>query len=194
MKSKNEYGYIAILFFAWGIVFFDRMVMLYLAPFLEKSLNLNGAQLGAIAGATAISWAISAFLFGSISDKIGRKIVVIPAMITFSIICIISGWAKNYEQLLILRVLMGIAEGPCWSVLTALGTELSPKERQGRNVSIVIAGGAVIALLLGPFITAIFANKFGWAMTFVAAGIPGLILAFLIFKFIPEPMLRDKSF
>ncbi|MBN8649474.1 MAG: MFS transporter, partial [Caulobacterales bacterium] len=189
-QDRKELLYIIILFASWGVVFLDRMVMLYLSPYLEKDLNLNGEQLGQIAGATAISWAFSCFFFGAVSDKIGRKKVILPAMIIFSVVCIMSGFAKGFWDLLLFRIIMGAAEGPCWAVMTTLAAELSHPSRRGRNVTIVVSAGGVVGLFLGPAISTYFADHFGWSSAFIAAGLPGLILAFLVWKIIPEPKVH----
>jgi predicted MFS family arabinose efflux permease len=183
----RERALIAILFATWGFVFLDRMAVLYLAPFLMRDLRLDAAQVGLLAGAIAISWALSALAFGAVSDRLGRKTVLVPMVVAFSVLSAACGLAQNFEQLLVLRILLGIAEGPCWSVMMALVEENSSPEHRGRNVGIVVGAAAIVGLAAAPVLTTQIAAHWGWRPAFYVAGVPGLALAVLIALFVREP-------
>ena len=178
---------VAILFFSWGTVFLDRMSQLYLAPYLIQDFRLTHEQIGALASVLAITWALSTLVFGALSDRVGRRVILIPAMFAFSILSWISGLAHTYEQLLIARALMGIAEGPTWSIMTALIEESSPKSRRGRNVGLVVSAAALVGLGLAPVLSTQVAARSSWRWAFFVAGIPGIVLGLLIWKFVKEP-------
>lgn len=119
-SAEHEKFTVAILFVTWGVVFLDRMAVLYLAPYIAPELHLSGAQVGSLAGIMALCWAVSAMLFGAISDRVGRKVVLVPMVVLFSVLSAASGLAHSFTELLLVRALLGIAEGPCWSVTMAL--------------------------------------------------------------------------
>lgn len=179
---------VAILFFSWGTVFLDRMSQLYLAPYLIQDFRLTHEQIGALASVLAITWAFSTLVFGALSDRVGRRVILIPAMFAFSILSWISGLAHTYEQLLIARALMGLAEGPTWSIMTALIEESSPKSRRGRNVGLVVSAAALVGLGLAPVLSTQVAARSNWRWAFFVAGIPGIVLGLLIWKFVKEPL------
>ena len=58
-SKRYENTLVAILFFTWGTVFLDRMSGLYLAPFIAREFQLTNEQIGMLASALAITWAIS---------------------------------------------------------------------------------------------------------------------------------------
>jgi len=184
---------VAILFATWGVVFLDRMALLYLAPYIARDLHLTGSQIGMLAGAAALGWAASGLVFGAISDRIGRKRVLVPMVLLFSIISAGSALAHSFRDLLWLRALLGIAEGPCWSVMMALVEENSPHERRGRNVGIVVSAAAVIGLAIAPVLTTQVAAHYGWRGAFLTAGAPGLVLALLIALFVTEEKAERHS-
>jgi MFS family permease len=188
---KNSKGYertlILVLFFTWGTVFLDRMSQLYLAPYFAPEFHLTTQQIGGLAAVLAICWAASGFFFGAVSDRIGRRAVLLPAVVVFSLLSWLSGLAQNFEQLLLVRGLMGLAEGPCWPVITALIEESSFPRRRGRNVGIVVSAGALVGLAVAPVLTTQIAARFGWRWAFFVAGIPGLVIAVLILRFVREP-------
>ena len=192
-SRRYERTLIAILFFSWGAVFLDRMSQLYLAPFLIHDFGLTHEQVGALASVLAITWAISTLVFGALSDRFGRRVILIPSMLAFSLLSWVSGLARTYEQLLLIRALMGIAEGPTWSIMTALIEESSPPERRGRNVGLVVSAAALVGLGLAPVLSTQVAARSTWRWAFFVAGIPGILLAFLVWKFVKEPAKRASS-
>jgi MFS family permease len=112
MNSSKRYErtLVAILFFTWGTVFLDRMSPLYLAPYFAPEFHLNHARIGTLASVLAIAWAASTFFFGALSDRVGRKRVLIPAVFIFSILSWMTGLAHSFHQLLWIRGLMGLAK------------------------------------------------------------------------------------
>jgi predicted MFS family arabinose efflux permease len=180
-------GFLALLFLTWGTVFLDRMSQLYLAPFMIPDLHLTTANVGALAGMTGVCWAFSTLIFGALSDRIGRRRVLIPAIFLFSLLSWLSGIAHSYSQLLLIRGLIGLAEGPCWSVITALVEERSAPEHRGRDIGIVVSAASLIGLAVAPILTTQVAAHFGWRAAFFVAGVPGFILGLLVWRYVEEP-------
>jgi predicted MFS family arabinose efflux permease len=189
--TRYERTLVAILFFSWGTVFFDRMAQMYLAPYFAPEFGLNHTQVGTLASVLALCWAVSTFFFGALSDRVGRKPVLVPAVFAFSVLSWLSGMAHSFPQLLLVRALMGIAEGPTWSVITALIEDSSPVSRRGRNIGLVVSAAALVGLSAAPILTTQVAARWGWRAAFFFAGLPGLLSGFLIWKFIQEPRATD---
>jgi MFS family permease len=184
---RYENTLVILLFFTWGTVFLDRMSQLYLAPFFAPEFHLTREQIGLLASVLAICWAGSTFVFGALSDRVGRRKILIPAVFLFSALSWVSGAAQSFHQLLLIRALMGVAEGPCWSVITALIEESSPSSRRGRNVGAVVSAAALVGLAVAPVLTTQVASRVGWRWAFFVAGVPGIVLGLLIWKFVREP-------
>jgi len=192
-SSRYEKSLVAILFFTWGTVFLDRMSQLYLAPYFAPEFHLSHEQVGTVASALAITWAASTFLFGVLSDRVGRKPVLVPAVFAFSILSWASGLVHNFHQLLLVRALMGAAGGPTWSAMTALIEESSPSDRRGRNIGLVVSAAALVGLAAAPVLTTQVAARWGWRSAFFVAGIPGLVMSVLLWKFVKEPATRSAT-
>jgi predicted MFS family arabinose efflux permease len=186
-SGKYQKTVIAILFFTWGTVFLDRMSQLYLAPYFAPEFHLSDAQVGFLASVVAAMWAVSSLIFGAVSDRFGRRAVLIPGVVIFSLLSWLSGVAHTFDQLLLIRALMGVAEGPCWTVINAITEETSSPTHRGRNVGIVVSAAALIGLAAAPVLTTQVAARLGWRWGFFVAGAPGLLMAFLLWKFVREP-------
>jgi len=185
--ARYEFGLVVLLFFTWGTVFLDRMSLLYLAPFIAPDLHLSHTQVGLLVSSLALAWAVSGLIFGAVSDRFGRRPVLVPAVFSFSLLSWLSGVVRSFSQLFLVRTLMGIAEGPTWSTITATVEESSAPERRGRNVGVVVSAAALVGLALAPVLTTQVAARVGWRGAFLVAGFPGLLLGVLLTKIVKEP-------
>ncbi len=187
MRSvRGETAMVAILFATWGLVFLDRMSLLYLAPYIAPALHITDAQIGSLAGIIALCWAVSSLAFGAISDRFGRKIVLVPMVVLFSTLSALSGLAHTYAELFVFRAALGLAEGPCWTVMMTLVEENSAPQRRGRNIGVVVSAAAIIGLAAAPILTTQIAAHFGWRWALFMAGAPGLVMALLIALFVRD--------
>ena len=184
---RYENTLVGILFFTWGTVFLDRMSQLYLAPDIAREFHLSHEQIGILASVLAVTWAVSSLFFGAVSDRFGRRRILIPAVFAFSLLSWVSGTVHSFHQLLLVRALMGIAEGPTWSIMTALIEESSSPSRRGRNIGVVVSAAALVGLAVAPVLTTQVAARLGWRWAFFIAGIPGLLMGLVIWKFVKEP-------
>lgn len=187
LTAQREFGLVVLLFFTWGTVFLDRMSVLYLAPFIAPALHLTHAQVGLLASSLAVAWALSSLLLGAVSDRVGRRPVLVPAVFTFSILSWLTGICRSFGQMFAVRTLMGVAEGPTWSTITATIEESSAPERRGRNVGVVVSAAALVGLALAPILTTQIGARWGWRAACFVAGVPGLVLGVLLWKLVREP-------
>jgi predicted MFS family arabinose efflux permease len=169
------------------------MAQMYLAPYFAPEFGLSHEQVGKLASVLALCWAASTFCFGALSDRVGRRPVLVPAVFAFSLLSWLSGMAHSFHQLLLIRALMGIAEGPTWSVITALIEDSSPVSRRGRNIGLVVSAAALVGLSAAPVLTTQVAARWGWRAAFFFAGLPGLLSGWLIWRYVQEPVAADGS-
>ncbi len=185
--ARYEFGLVVLFFFTWGTVFLDRMSVLYLAPYIAPDLHLTHAEVGLLASSLAVAWALASLVFGAISDRVGRRPVLVPAVFAFSILSWLSGIARSFGQLFTVRTLMGAAEGPTWATITATIEESSLPQRRGRNVGVVVSAAALVGLALAPILTTQIAARWGWRSACFVAGVPGLLLGIIVWKVVREP-------
>jgi predicted MFS family arabinose efflux permease len=186
-SRRYQTGLVALVFFTWGTVFLDRMSLVYLAPFIAPDFHLSHGQIGLLVSALALTWAVSSLIFGALSDRIGRRPVLIPAVFVFSILSWLSGIARSFGELFFIRSLMGVAEGPTWSTITATVEASSTPETRGRNVGIIVSAAALVGLAIAPVLTTQVASRYGWRSAFFVAGVPGFILGLLLWRYLREP-------
>jgi MFS family permease len=181
-----ENGLLALLSVTFGLVFIDRFALVYLSPFIAKDLNLNNTQIGMLVSALGITWAISGYFTTAWAEKNNKKkAVFIAAVVLFSVASITSGLATGFVMLLLSRLLMGFFEGPTLPLVQSFVVKEASPNRAGLNMGILQSfGSTLFGFLIAPILLVALATQYGWRSTFFLAGIPGLIMAFLCWKFI----------
>ncbi|HWL46791.1 MAG TPA: MFS transporter [Sphingomonadaceae bacterium] len=186
---------VALLSLNFGIVFFDRNALSFLMPFVQPDLGINNTQVGMLAGALSLTWALAAFGIGKLSDTIGnRKLLLVISTLCFSVCSVLSGVAGSFALLLGARLLMGAAEGGVMPISHAMvASEVSP-ERRGLAQGIAQNFGSnLLGSFVAPVLLVGFATAFGWRHAFFLAAVPGLISAILIWFLLSEPAAPPKS-
>jgi len=179
---------VALLSLNFGIVFFDRNALNFLMPFVQPDLRLTNTNVGMLASALSLTWAVAGFLIGRYSDRTGRrKSIIVAATIAFSAFSFVSGIATTFVMLFGARLLMGFAEGgvlPISQSLTA--SELVPAHRGLAMGMMQNFGSNALGSSLAPLLLVAIAATWGWRHAFFISALPGLVSAALIWILIKE--------
>lgn len=188
--TNYEWKIILILSLTFGLVGLDRFILPVLFPSMMGELGLTYEDLGNLVGILAVFWGVSAFVMGFVSDRLGRRKVLIPAVIIFSLMSAFSGMAGGLVGLLIIRAVMGLAEGPVASTGVAVAVEASHPKRRGMNNGIFQCMISLFGNAIGPIIATQLLLVTTWRNVFLLVGIPGLIMAVAMFFVIREPKVH----
>lgn len=168
----------------WALDMADSVIYSYLIPLLMTALGMSLVQAGFISSANFFSAALGGWIGGWLCDRFGRARILQLTILWFSAFSFISGFAQNYEQLLLFRVLQGLGFGAEWAVGAVLLGELIDPKHRGKALGIVHSGAAVgsaiAAVLAGPVASA-FAPDWGWRIVFWSGIVPALLI-FLVRK------------
>lgn len=173
------------------IITLGNSMLIPILPLMEKELNISKFQSSLIITVYSI---VSIFLIpiaGFLSDKFGRKIVIIPSLILTGIGGIIAGWASwqlesAFTWVIVGRVLQGIgASGAFPIVLPLVGDICKDEEETSASLGIIETAntfGKVLSPILGSLIAGIV-----WFLPFFAIPVLGLISLLLIVFFVKKP-------
>lgn len=185
--TSYEWKATLVLSLAFGLVGLDRFILPSLFPAMREELGMTAADLGSLVGYLAVAWGISAVLFGSLSDRLGRRNVLVPAVVFFSLMSALSGMATGLVSLLLVRVIMGVAEGAVAPTGVAVVVEASHPQRRGVNNGFFQCAIALFGLGIAPIMATQLLLVTDWRHVFMIAGIPGLIVAAFLWKIVREP-------
>ncbi|WP_175851616.1 MFS transporter [Burkholderia cepacia] len=180
---------IALLALGFGLVGLDRWLITPLFPQMMRDLGLTYQDLGNVTAVLGLAWGASAILMGRLSDTVGRRKILIPAIVLFSLLSGSTGFVGGVGVLMLTRVLMGVTEGAYCPASFAAGDDASPPGRRGLNLGIIQGCFALFGLGLGPIIaTQLLSVVPSWRLVFAIVAAPGLLLALLIYRTIREPV------
>lgn len=185
-SRRYEFIVVAILTMAFGFEFLDRLAMSFLLPVIQPELNITNAQIGILGFINTGFYSLSAIIFGWVQDKTGgRKKWLVFWMFATFLSTGLTFFAGSFEQLLFIRALVGITEGPLLGLFAAILIHVNPKNF-GRNMGITNAGVGLIAVTFGPIAVTQVVAHFSWQFTYLLVSLPTLIIAFLCLFFIKE--------
>ena len=185
--TSYEWKIILILSLTFGLVGLDRFILPVLFPAFMEELGLTYEDLGNLVGILAVFWGLSAFAMGFLSDRVGRRKVLIPAVVIFSLMSVFSGMVGGLVSLLLVRAIMGLAEGPVASIGVAVAVEASHPKRRGMNNGIFQCMISLMGNAIGPIIATQLLLVTDWRAVFMIVGIPGLIMAAAMYFVVREP-------
>ena len=191
--TSYEWKAVTLLTLGFGLVGLDRWIIAPLFPSMMKDLHLNYQDLGNIVGALGLAWGIFAVVAGGLSDRVGRRRVLIPALVGFSLLSGFSGMASGLASLIVIRALMGMTEGSFCPTSFATTNDASKPSRRGFNLGLQQSTFPLFGLALGPIVATQLLAVTSWRWIFVLVAIPGLILAVLIARTIREPASASSA-
>jgi len=189
-SSAYQVWLVTLLSLTFGIVFFDRNSLGFLMPFIQGELHLSDTEVGILSSALSLTWACAAFGIGYISDRTGsRKGLLILATVLFSACSFLSGLATSFAILLGARLLMGVAEGGMMPIMQAIVADEVRAEHRGLAMGVTQNFGSnLLGTFLAPVVLTAVATAYGWRHAFFLAGIPGLVAAILLWRFVRPPV------
>jgi sugar porter (SP) family MFS transporter len=169
-----------------GLLFgYDTGVISGALPFLKQTFALSANMQGVATSAVLVGATLGAAFAGSLSDRFGRKWVIVVVALLFVVGALGSAAAPTLTVLLAARAVVGVAIGVA-SMLTPLYlAEMAPKERRGAIVSLnqfCITFGILVSYLVDYALTGV---KGDWRWMLGAGAVPGLVL-FLGMLVLPE--------
>jgi MFS family permease len=195
--TSYEWKIILLLSLTFGLVGLDRFVLPIILQSpnstMGRDLGLTPQDGGTLAGYLGMAWGLSAFAMGYLADKVGRRAVIVPAILVFSLMSAFSGMVGSVTALVLVRVIMGIAEGPVASTGVAVAVEASKPSRRGLNNGIFQCMISLFGLALAPIIATRLLNEHSWHVVFMLVGAPGVIVAIIMWFVVREPLKRADT-
>jgi MFS family permease len=193
-SPKYEFKAVLLLALGFALVTLDRNVIYPLFPAIAKDLGLNYRDLGMISASLSLCWGLAAMSAGRLADKFGSKRVLVPAVIVFSLMVGFSGLATGMLSLILLRGLLGLAEGAYQSAGVTATVEASKPSRLGLNVGLQQMAGPLIGMGFCPlFVVWTLKLVPSWHWIFLIVVVPGLIIAALLAKVLRADQPRGQA-
>lgn len=197
---------LGVLTIAYIFSFVDRQILSLLVEPIRADLQISDFQMGLLQGmAFALFYTILGLPLGRLADRFSRKIIVGIGAFCWSVMTAACGLSKNFTTLFITRMGVGVGEAGLSPAAYSLLSDFFPPNRVARAMAIYTMGitvGGGLAYLVGGFVIEVISQAESitlpiigtvapWQMTFLAVGVPGLLIVPLVY-FMKEPPRRGR--
>jgi len=166
----------------------DVVAMSVTAPSVAAAWGLERAALGPLFSAALFGMAIGAAGLAPLSDRLGRRLLLVAAMLLVGLSMLAVSWIESMASVTvfsILRFVSGLGIGVIFGSAPALASEFMPSRYRSLAVSLVVMGYPVGAVLAGPIANALIPD-YGWTAVFMAGGVLTLCIAVVTWTLLPE--------
>ena len=165
----------------------DRSLIAIIGQPMKVELGLSDTQLGLLVGtAFAALYAFSGVPVARLAERYNRVAIISTALIVWSGLTALCGVATSYLQLLALRVGVGVGEAGCTPPAHSLISDYVVPERRATALSFYSCGLSV-GYILSAFVGGYVAMHYGWRRACVLIGLPGVLVALVIRRWVREP-------
>ncbi|WOC11507.1 MFS transporter [Gordonia sp. MP11Mi] len=159
--------------------------------FVEQGLGESAGWAGIVLACYAAGNIVAIIVSGRLSDRFGRRPVMIPGLIIAAASTIVLGWSPNIEAVLALTVVSGIGSGlfaPTHQA--ALGDLLAKRERGGSALA-AYGMAADLGAVSGPLIAGLIADRWGYGPAFAVTG--GVVVVALVLWLVAGDAARERA-
>jgi len=165
----------------------DRQVMNVLIPEIQLDLSLSDADAGWLVGfAFAVCYSIAGIPLARFADRGSRRNLIVIALGVWSAMTAFCGLARNFVQLFVARIGVGVGEAGCAPAAQSLIGDYFPAHHRGRALA-TYQLGVPIGILIGSIVGGALSDHLPWRTVFLVFGLPGLGLAIVTRFVLKEP-------
>jgi MFS family permease len=192
-NTKMKWGFIGAVY-AFMIVMMGTTLPTPLYPIYSDAFHLSPLMITIIYAVYALGVIAGLLVFGQLSDRIGRRYVLIPGIILSVLSAVVFLSATNVGLLLLGRVISGLSAGLFTSTATATIVNLAPDNKKNQ-ASTIASSVNMLGLGFGPLLCGVLAQYLPYALHLVfIVDIVLLIPAFIGIWLMPEPIQNKQSF
>src|SRR3954453_9862631 len=179
-----------ILFAVMFLVMVGFGIIIPVLPFYAEDIGANPTQLGFLMGVYSLMQLLFAPMWGRISDRVGRKPVIMIGILGLSLSFFLMGISSSLWMLFVARIIGGILSSANMPTVMAYVADITAPEDRGKGMGIV---GAAIGLgfVFGPAIGGVF-SKISLSMPFYIAGVTSVLTFFLVWLLLKESLTKEN--
>ena len=171
-------------YLGWTLDAFDFFLLVFLKVSIGKEFGVSDEQVSELLFLTLAARPFGAFFFGWLADRFGRRPILMIVILAFSAFSFLSGFARTFAELMVIRALFGFAMGGEWGIGASLVMETIPPRLRG-PVSGLLQSGYPTGYVLASLVYYLLFDHIGWRGMFFV-GIAPALLVFLIRMHVKE--------
>ncbi|MCJ1656676.1 MFS transporter [Staphylococcus sp. NRL 16/872] len=193
MKKQTNYNVITtILFFSGILVMCSLYTALPLTSVFSKDFEVSKATSALNGVIFSVMYSVSCLFYGTISEKFGRIKTIIFGLIGLTVICLLIGFVHSFELFLFLRALQGVFAASFSPVSITYVTETYTTAKRVTAITF-ISTSFMLSGIIGQNLSEIIVNYFSWHIVYFVLTIFYLVIALIIYKYVPESPIIDSN-
>ena len=165
---------------------YDLAIVGAALPSIMKGMHIDATSAGIMAASALFGVMLGAIFLGTLADRFGRPMMICVCVALFSLFTAAAGLTNDPVSFSVTRFIAGLGIGGVLPIVTAQMAEFSPNALRTRLVTLVFAGYSVGGILVALTAKELI-GSYGWQSVFFAAGLPVLLIPFII-KTMPHSM------
>ncbi len=197
---------VVILTVTYTISFIDRQIMALMIGPIRTDLAITDTQVSLLIGlAFAMFYTLLGLPIARLADRYSRRAIISAGIAIWCVMTAACGMAQTYPQLFLARIGVGVGEAALSPSALSLISDIFPPNRRGRAIAFynmgislgsglaMIIGGQLVVMVGGAERSAwpIFGELYGWQKIFILVGLPGLLMAVLLWT-VREPQRQER--
>jgi MFS family permease len=167
--------------------YLDRAILGLALPLIKSEMAVSDTVLGLVSGlAFVLFYSLLGIPIAWAADRWSRRNIIAAGFAFWSVMTAVTGFVGNIWQLALTRFLMGAGEACGIAPSNSMIADLFRRARRPLALAIFGTANSAAFIILFP-IAGWIAQHYGWRAMFVAAGLPGILLALLFFATVREP-------
>ncbi len=180
---------LALLFVMSMLLFADQMIMSAILPELSREYGASETTLGLIGSAFTLVGAFVSIVFGYLTDKISRKLLLVGVILLGEVPCIMTGipfFTQDIGSFTTLRILTGLGLGGIFPLSYSILADYFKEEHRATAsawMTVAWSVGGILGVMLAGYLT----NSYGWRLSFILVGAPNIPIALFFALYAREP-------
>lgn len=186
-SGRQRWIYLFVLFLVSTSSVVDRQVITVLLEPIKTEFGVSDTMLGLLTGLSFAAFYVTLGIpIARLADRYNRKVILGVSLTIWSLLTALCGVSQSFVQLVLVRIGVGAGEAGAVPPAQSLLADYFPPEKRSLALAIFFlssAAGNGLGLIVGGQI----AEAYGWRLTFVAFGLPSLLLVLLTTFVLHEP-------
>lgn len=191
--NRENYALMTTILSWTGMVVMSSLYLtIPLISLFSDYFNISLVQAGFTSSVFSLGFALGCFFYGAISEKYGRKNVIVFGLFSLSMITLLLGLVNDFSIILLLRGIQGLAAATFSPVALAYTLEVFPNDRKVGAIGF-ISTGFLVAGIVGQVFSGYVSEHSHWHVIFYVLAAVYLITALLVVWILPKGVLQNES-
>ncbi|HEX6571804.1 MAG TPA: MFS transporter [Steroidobacteraceae bacterium] len=186
-SRRHAWFVFVVLVLLMVIDYVDRQVVVSMFPHLRAQWNLSDRQLGSLVSIVSVVVALATVPLSLLADRWSRVRSIVVMAVVWSLASIACAFARDYDHLLVARGFVGLGEAAYGAAGAALLASIFPARLRSTVLGAFLSAG-LVGSVVGVMLGGVIAERWGWRAGFGLVGVPGLVLALLVWL-----VVRDEG-